>query len=320
MKIEKSAFTVNSKYDSNIIHGVFASPVVKANAKAIVVIAHGMAEHKGRYDEFITFLAQNGYAVFVHDHLGHGESVKSDDYLGFFGEEDGWKTLVEDCGSVIDCAREIFPNRQVILFGHSMGSFVARAFAQMHPLTLDGAVFCGTSGSNPAAAIAVKIADAVAKSKGNLYRSEFINTIAFGTYNKKIKPQRTEFDWLTRDNEIVDKYVADKYCGFLFTACGFRDLFSVLKYVSGKSWYNGVRKNLPMYLIAGDADPVGEYGSGVKQVAADLKKTGHTNVDIKIYKGGRHEILNETDRADVMNDVLLWLDKLTGNDADSDGE
>ena len=318
MKIEKTAFTVESNCKPNIIRGYFCSPVVKANAKAVIVIAHGMAERKERYDEFTSFLAQNGYAVFIHDHLGHGESVENDDYLGFFGEEDGWKTLVEDCYTITNYAREIFPNKPLILFGHSMGSFVARAFAEMHPLTLDGAIFCGTSGANPAAGIAVKLADFIARSKGNFYRSEFINAVAFGAYNKKIKPQRTDFDWLTRDNEIVDKYVADKYCGFLFTACGYRDLFSVLKYVSGKNWYKGVRKNLPMYLIAGDADPVGEYGAGVKQVVSDLKKTGHENVEIKLYKGGRHEILNETDRNIVMDDILVWLDKTTGNTSDSD--
>ncbi len=309
MKTEKTLFTVESQLKPTLIHGYFCSPVVKANAKAIVQIAHGMAERKERYDEFVEFLAENGYAVFIHDHLGHGESVQNDDYLGFFGEEDGWKTLVEDCYTVTKYAREIFPNKPVILFGHSMGSFIARAYSQIHDMTLDGAVYCGTSGPNPAAGIAVKLADIIASSKGNMYRSEFINSVAFGTYNKRIKPQRTAFDWLTRDTEIVDKYVADKYCGFLFTACGYRDLFSVLKYVSGKNWYKGVRKNLPILMIAGDADPVGEYGSGVKEVAATLKKTGHEKVELKLYKDFRHEILNETNRQDVMNDILVWLDK-----------
>lgn len=311
MKFEKTAFTVESSLEPNIIHGLFYAPVVKANAKAIVQIAHGMAERKERYDEFASFLAENGYAVFIHDHLGHGESVQSDEYLGFFGEDDGWKNLVEDCYKITKYAREIFVGKPVILFGHSMGSFVARAYSQMHDMTLDAAVFCGTSGSNPAAGIAVKIADAIAKSKGNMYRSELINSLAFGTYNKKFKPQRTEFDWLTGDNDIVDKYVADKYCGFLFTACGYRDLFSVLKYVSSKSWYKSVRKNLPMLIISGDSDPVGEFGSGVKQVVSDLKKTGHNNIEFKLYKNMRHEILNEIERAVVMNDVLSWLDEQT---------
>ena len=132
--------------------------------------------------------------------------------------------------------------------------------------------------------------------------------MTFGTYNKKIKPQRTSFDWLSRDNEQVDKYIDDKYCGFLFTACGYRDLFSLLRYVSVKSWYKGVRKNLPILLISGAADPVGEYGSGVKQVAAELKKSGHGDVELKLYKDSRHELLNDFDKQTVMNDILNWLD------------
>ncbi len=308
MKIEKTGFTVNSALKPVVIHGFFYAPVVKANAKAIFQIAHGMAEHKERYEEFATFLAENGYAVFVHDHLGHGESVEDDKYLGYFGDEDGWMNLVEDCFTITKYAREVFTNKPVVLLGHSMGSFVARAYSQMHDMTLDAAIFCGTSGSNPAAGIAIKLANAIAKSKGNLHRSELINSLAFGTYNKKIKPKNTDFDWLTSDMELVDKYVADKYCGFLFTACGYRDLFSVLKYVSSKNWYKSIRKTLPILLISGDADPVGEYGSGVKQVAAELKKTGHDSVDLKLYKNMRHEILNEIDRAQVMNDILLWLD------------
>lgn len=309
MKTERTEFTLASALAGANIKGVMYTPVVKANVKAIFQIAHGMAEHKERYEEFCDFLAQNGYAVLIHDHIGHGQSVNSDDELGFFGENDGWKNLVEDCYTVTNFARAEFEKRPVIFFGHSMGSFVARAYTRLHDKKdLKGVIYCGTSGANPAAGIAIKLADAVAKSKGNMYRSEFINTLAFGTYNKKCKPQRTAFDWLTTDTDIVDKYVADKYCGYLFTACGYRDLFSVLKYVSGKDWYKNIRKDLPIFLVAGDEDPVGEYGKGVKQVAEDLKKTGHTAVHTKLYKGMRHEILNEIERRAVMNDILEWAD------------
>ena len=309
MKIEKTAFTVESQLKPVVIHGFFYSPIVKANSKAIIQIAHGMAEHKERYDEFATFLAENGYAVFVHDHLGHGESVDSIDNLGFFGEEDGWKNLVNDCYTITKYAREIYPGKPVVLFGHSMGSFIARAYTQIYDMTLAAAIYCGTSGNNPAAGMGIKLADAIVRSKGPKHKSELINSVAFGTYNKKIKPHRTAFDWLSRDNAEVDKYVADDYCGFMFTACGFRDLFSVLKFVSAKSWYKSVRKNLPILFVSGDADPVGEYGKGVKQVVTDLKKTGHDNVELKLYKDSRHEILNDFDRYIVMKDVLEWLDK-----------
>lgn len=310
MKAEKTLFTVPSALKPVNISGYYYSPVVKANTKAVFQILHGMAEHKERYNEFARFMAENGYAVFIHDHLGHGESVADDSQLGFFGEENGWKNFIADAYSVTNYAREQFPDKPVIIFGHSMGSFVARAYTKLHDEGLAGAIYCGTSGTNPAAGIAVKLADAVAKGKGNMYRSDFINTLAFGAYNKKIKPSRTEFDWLSRDFKEVDKYVADDKCGFLFTACGYRDLFSVLSFVSAKNWYHSIRKSLPILIISGDADPVGEYGKGVKQVYKDLKKTGHTATEIKLYSGGRHEILNETDRETVMQDILAWADKI----------
>ncbi len=309
MKTERTEFSVSSALPDYTVKGLLYSPVVKANVKAIFQIAHGMAEHKERYDEFCDFMAQNGYAVFIHDHIGHGESVNNDDELGFFGERAGWRNLVEDVNTITEYAKSQFGNKPVILFGHSMGSFIARAYTKIHGIKLTAAIFCGTSGANPAAGIAVRIADAIAKSKGNMHRSEFINTLAFGAYNKKIKPSRTDFDWLTTVDEEVDKYIADKYCGFLFTACGYRDLFTVLKFVSDKQWFKSVRKDLPMLLIAGDADPVGEYGKGVKQVYNDLKKTGHEKTSMKLYAGDRHEILNETDKQTVMEDILAWTDK-----------
>lgn len=294
------------------IHAKCAAPVVTANAKAIFQITHGMAEHIERYDEFVSFLAENGYAVYLHDHLGHGKSVSSDDELGFFGENGGYKSLVEDCHELTKIAKSDFPGIPVIFFGHSMGSFVARAYVQRYGNELAAAIFCGTAGTNPAAGIAIKLADMIAKSKGSHFRSEFINTLAFGSYNKRIKPPRTDFDWLTKENDIVDKYVADKYCGFLFTAAGYRDMFTILNSVSKKSWYKTVSKSLPIMLIAGEDDPVGEYGKGVKQVCTDLKKAGHSDVTLKLYKNDRHEILNETDRADVMADIIAWADSKIG--------
>ena len=309
MKIETYSFTLPSKLEGTTLVGKVYTPIVRANAKAVFQIAHGMAEHIERYEEFCTFLAENGYAVYIHDHAGHGKSVISDKELGFFGEEDGWKTLVEDCRTVNQLAAGEFPDRPMIFFGHSMGSFIARAYTRLYSANLAGAIYCGTSGANPAAGIAIGLADMIARSKGSHYHSEFINTLAFGAYNKKIKPARTEFDWLTKDEAIVDKYVADPYCGFLFTACGYRDLFTVLKSVSGKAWYQGLPKSLPVFLIAGECDPVGEYGKGVKQVYRDLKKTGHSDVSIKLYPGDRHEILNELDRQSVMEDIVKWADE-----------
>ncbi|MCL2514037.1 MAG: lysophospholipase, partial [Oscillospiraceae bacterium] len=239
--------------------------------KAVVQIAHGMAEHIDRYEYFIKYLNTRGCAVFISDHAGHGKSVKSEADLGYFGEKDGDKTLVEDVKSLTDIAVKAYPDFPVILFGHSMGSFVARSYAAKYGDLLRGAVFCGTAGANPAAGAGIAVANLTAKSKGSHYRSEFIDKLAFGAYNKKYKPARTKFDWLTNDEAVVDAYIGDRLCGFLFTAAAYRDMFTLLKGVSGSAWYKKVPKELNMFLVAGKDDPVGAYGKGVTQVYDKLR-------------------------------------------------
>ena len=311
MQIEVVPFKLDSSLEGHKLSCLMYAPVVQANVKAVFQIAHGMAEHKERYDRFCTFLAENGYAVFIHDHLGHGESINSEDDLGWFGDSGGWRNLIEDCYKVTLFAQSKFSGKPYIFFGHSMGSFIARAYSLLHGKHLAGAVYCGTSGPNPAAGMGSSIADMIARAKGTHYKSEFINSLAFGSYNKRIKPAKTPFDWLSVNEANVQTYIADPLCGYLFTATGYRDLFNVLKYVSDKKWFRNLRKSLPVLLIAGAEDPVGEYGTGVKKVAAELKKCGQTDVKTKLYAGLRHEILlEERSKADeVMNDILAWADQ-----------
>ena len=300
-------FTFKSTSGLCDIYAQSAVPSDFSLVKGVVQIAHGMAEHSNRYARFAKALCENGYAVFINDHLGHGKSVASADELGYFGEN-GLTSLVDDMKQLTDIAKKEYPNVPYFLFGHSMGSFLSRNYTEKYGKELNAAVFCGTSGTNPAASIGIMMAKHFEKSKGDHDRSEFLNSMAFGTYNKKTA-KRTEFDWLSRDENEVDKYIADELCGFCFTANGFETLFTALKSVSQKSWYNNVRKDLPILLIAGNADPVGDYGKGVTQVYNDLKKTGH-NALIKLYSGARHEILNETNRDEVMQDIIGWLDKV----------
>ena len=287
------------------IHGKSYEP---STPVGIVQITHGMAEHIERYADFANFLAENGYAVFLHDHIGHGKSCENDSFLGYFGEEGGEKAFVDDVKAMNGIARSKYPDLPIVLFGHSMGSFVARSYSAKYPSTIDAAIICGTSGPNPGAAMGEMIANLIAKRKGSMYRSKFINNLAFGSYCKKIPDKRTDFDWLTKDEKIVDKYIADKYCGYLFTAKGYRDMFRILQEVSAKDWYTKVPTTLPLFFIAGEDDPVGSYGKGVKTVTANLAKTGH-NVETKLYPGDRHEILNELDREKVYADILEWIKK-----------
>ena len=284
------------------------APADKTQVRGILQVVHGMAEHGERYQAMAYYMAYHGYAVFIHDHAGHGRSVENDTLLGYFGEKDGWKALIDDTRTLAEKAMEKYPNRPMFLLGHSMGSFVARAYAAQYGDELTGAIFCGTSGANPGAAAGIAVAGIVEKFKGELYRSPFIDHIAFGSYNKRYENPRTQFDWLSRDESEVDLYIKDPYCGFLFTAAGYKDMFTLLQSVSGKAWYRSVPKKLPILLISGSMDPVGGYGKGVRQVYADLVKSGHGHVKIRVYDGARHELFNETNAKDVLRDLLDWAD------------
>lgn len=309
MAIIRKEFTIPSKTGTA---DVFARCwVPESGAKAVFQIVHGMAEHGERYEDFAAYLCQKGFAVLVDDHAGHGKSVKSDDDLGYFGDEGGWDAFVEDEKALTELAKKEFPDMPIIFFGHSMGSFIAREYVRRYGSdeAVKGAIICGTSGKNPAAAIAIGMAGMIAKLKGSRHRSEFINKIAFGPYNNKIKNPKTPFDWLTTDEAIVGKYIADKYCGFLFTAAGYKDLFTILNTVSGKDWYAGVPKDLPLLVVAGEEDPVGSYGKGVKEVYNNLKAEGCADVTLKLYPAMRHEILNEKERATVYEDIAAWAGK-----------
>ncbi len=287
------------------IHAASYKP--EGEIKAVVQIAHGMAEHLERYEDFAQILCDNGIAVYINDHLGHGASIKSKSELGYFGKENGWSNFIEDCHKLTLIAKEENPDVPVFFFGHSMGSFVARAYCIKYSADIKGAVYCGTAGPNPAAAAGITIAKVIAKIKGDHHRSKLIDKIAFGTYNSKFE-KRTAFDWLSRDNEQVDKYIADEYCGFLFTANGYRDLMELLAYVSADSWFTGLSKELPVLLIAGAMDPVGEYGKGIDKVYNTLVSKGKKNIEKILYDNARHEILNEKACFDnVCADVIGWI-------------
>lgn len=279
--------------------------------KGVIQIVHGMAEHTDRYLEVAKFLCDKGFAVIMHDQAGHGKSVKTDADNGYFCEKDGWKCLTEDVFEVTKLAKKMFSEKKIILWGHSMGSFIARNYLTKHPGAVDGAVICGTAGKNPAAGAGILLANLIIKLKWANYKAKLLDSIAFGSYNKGFEGS-TGFEWLSVNKENVEKYVADPKCGFLFSASGFRDLFSVLNEVSGSTWYTGVPKDTKIYLIAGDKDPVGAYGKGVTEVYDKLISTGHTEVTKKLYPGLRHEIHNEDNRVEVYEDIAAFAEAVVG--------
>ena len=275
--------------------------------KGIIQISHGMCEYIGRYAKFMEYMANNGYIIAGNDHLGHGLSSKREDY-GFFGSNNGYLNFIEDLHSLTKILKAEYGNElNYYLFGHSMGSFIARLYLSKYQAELSGAIICGTGGPNPMAYLGI-IASMLSKQfKGERYRSQLLDKMAFGSLNKNIQDLRTDKDWLTRDEAIVDKYLQDPKCMFTFTAAGFKDLMRLSTKANNRHWFKSIDKQLPIYLIAGDDDPVGNYGKGVTKVYNQLLKNKVSDVELKLYPKARHEILNEINNSEVFQDILKWL-------------
>jgi alpha-beta hydrolase superfamily lysophospholipase len=217
------------------------------DVKAVLVIHHGMAEHRERYLGFIEFLTSNGIAVFMHDMANHGKSNQNFDESGYFGDKDGYKNLVKDLKTTFDMAKAEYPDKNIIVMGHSMGSFIVRCFTAWYAdAGFNGAIYMGTGGANPIAGVGDALSALVAKIKGTKYKSKTLDKLTFGAYGDKFE-KRTSFDWLTRDTDIVDKYIDDKYCGFLFSAQGMNDLVKLNVSANSKEWYSSVPKKFLFY-------------------------------------------------------------------------
>lgn len=278
--------------------------------KAVVQIVHGIAEYVERYDDFATFLNSQGILVVAEDHMGHGKSICDVTPKGCFSG--GWHTAVKDTYRLLKKTMEEFSAVPFILFGHSMGSFMARTILASYPDSgIAGAIICGTAWMPGAVIGAGKtLAATICKMNGESNTSNLLQSMMFGGYNKKIEHPRTAYDWLTRDNRIVDAYAADPLCGFVPSAGLARDMMAGLQYIQDSKNLDAMQKDLPCFLIAGGDDPVGDYGKGVEKCAAEFKKHGMERVDLRIYPLCRHEILNEINRQEVYEDVAKWIGKL----------
>ncbi len=274
--------------------------------RAILQLSHGMCEYVDRYDGFAAFMARHGFVVYANNHLGHGKSAKTMDDLGYFGPKEGYRFLVQDLYKMTCIAKKENPGLPVVLLGHSMGSFIARLYLASFSKQVDAAVLVGTAGKNPLEKTGTALINGIVRVRGGRFRSRFLQKIGFGAYNKKIPNHQTDSDWISRERQVIQKYEADPYCKFIFTAAAFKDLFTMLKLASSQQWPYRIRKDLPILLLAGDMDPVGNYGKGVKEVYQKLKNAGVQDVKMKLYKGARHEILNETNQDEVYADILAW--------------
>lgn len=284
---------------------IFSRLWVGEEKKAVLQIAHGMAEHSGRYDAFATYLAEHGFVVCMEDHAGHGKSAV---VKGHFADENGWEFVLSDMKNLMDEVTEEYPGLPVFLMGHSMGSFLSRSYVVRYGQGLSGCVLSGTMGPNPALFLGRLLAAAQMAVCGKQSRGRLIDKLTMGNSNRRIKNPVNQFAWLSTVDEECIRYSSDPDCGFEFTAAGYADLFSGLQEVNGKNWAARVPQELPILLIAGTDDPVGDYGRGPKIVYKRLKDTGHA-VRIKLYPGRRHELLNEGNREEVYRDVRRWLER-----------
>lgn len=291
-----------------LIHAVRWIP--DQEVKGILQISHGMVEFIERYEEFAEYMTKKGFLVTGNDHLGHGDSVRSKDQYGFFNEKNGNAVLLLDLYQLQRKTKELYPNVPYFLMGHSMGSFLARQYLCLYGKELDGAIIMGTGyHSRFEAKLGMRLTKMIAAIKGWGYRSKFVNALAFGSYNRKFKPGRTDKDWLTKDEKIVDDYIKDERCQFLFTLNGYYNLFFSLAKLSNKDYIQKMPKNLPVLFVSGEDDPVGNFGKGVKKVVDTFKENGMKRVSCKMYPNDRHEILNELDRKKIYQDLYEWIQK-----------
>ena len=299
--IYKSANSV-----SNVTYYILVPEEVEI--RGIVQIPHGMCEYFSRYTTFAKYLCSLGFIVCGNDHIGHGASVSRPSELGFFAARDGWKYLVDDVKQLTDLMQRRYPQLPYFLLGHSMGSLVARLYLTDYGEKLAGCILTGTVGPNAAAISAAHLADSIARTRGMTYRSGFLSDLVFKGYNRKIKDPHSVFDWLSRDESVVSLYQSDEKCNFVFTATGFRDLFTLIAKANASHTFRHTPRGLPLLFLAGDKDPVGKYGEGVRRVVNLYRGAGVKNIEVIFYKDARHKVLNELGRLDAFADISRWLE------------
>ncbi|MFV0479525.1 MAG: alpha/beta fold hydrolase [Anaerorhabdus sp.] len=275
-------------------------------ARGIVQIMHGMEEHKGAYDEFAQYLCEHGFVVVTYDHRGHGN--RSDEGLGYIAEENGWNLLVEDAYKVSQkIKKEYPPATPFFLFGHSMGSIVARSYLKRYDSQLDGLLLCGAPTKESAASIGRFLAGQIVKKQGGKNKSPLLKKLTTGKFNKKIKNAKTEFDWISYNEKNVQRYIADEKCGFGFTNQGYYDLLCGLCDIFEEKNWVMENPNLPILFLAGEDDPVTGGINGRKKSWIQLKTVGYRKIQEVIYPKMRHAIINEENCRDIFADVVHWI-------------
>ncbi|MBQ3869197.1 MAG: alpha/beta fold hydrolase [Clostridia bacterium] len=302
--MRKETGTLPSSDGTHTLHWFACLP--DGEARAAMLIVHGMAEYKERYEKTASDLAEAGIACYCYDQLGHGETRVDESENGYFGEKDGVKYILDDVHGMAGMIRSLYPGLKLILLGHSMGSFIVRYYTAEFA-DIDALVVSGTSGGNPGCGPGILMSKISAKIHGPKYVDKFIDKIAMGGNSAKFKDEEYPAQaWLSRDIAIR-KDMSVK--SFPFSVTGMKDMFEMLRYVSDKKWYEKYPKQIPVYLFSGSDDPIGDYGVGFMKVVNGLKSAG-ADVKYKLYKDGRHEMLNEINRDEVVSDLVKYIESV----------
>ena len=305
----RDEFYFPSKDGNTEIHTIEWKP--DKEVRAVLQICHGMVEYIGRYDEFAQFLCDNGYYVVGNDHLGHGKSVQAKSEYGFFNEKYGNVCVLGDIHTLRQRTMKKYPDVPYFMLGHSMGSSLLRQYIQMYGNGLAGVVLMGTVADHNKAALVFgkRLCRMMAAIRGWHYRSNVVDNLAIGGYNKKIKTAQTKGDWITSDHERLESYATDPMCSFMFTVNAYYNVFAGMIGMQRKESVYMISKGLPVLFVSGADDPVGDFGKGVRKIYEKYKRAGIQDVTLRLYTGDRHEILNETDRQQVYADLLAWFEE-----------
>ena len=297
----KNEFFYPSRDGVTQIHAI--EWITEGEPVGVLQICHGMVEHINRYDEFASFLAENGFYVVGHDHLGHGQSIVSKEKLGYFHHPDGNDVVISDIQQLRVKTQEKYPKLPYFMMGHSMGSFLLRQYLGLYSGGLSGAIIMGT-GNQPNTILlgGMLVCKVISLFKGWEHRSKFVNNMAVGGYEKKMGR-----GWLTKDAAIQEKYSNDPLCGFIFTLNAYYHMFQGMFFMNAQEKEGKASKTLPLFFVAGTDDPVGQCGKGVEKVVKLYQESGYQKVQMKLYPEDRHEILNELDKKLVFHDILNFL-------------
>ena len=302
-----SEISFPSADEKHEIYGEIYEPV-SGEIRGVVQLAHGMTDYVARYEWMADRLCAAGYVFAGHCHLGHGKSAGGEEDLGYFAKKDGVSYLIADMHTMNRRLRAAYPDRPLIVIGHSMGSFIARLYTVKHPHAMDAAVFLGTGGKNPLLPFGLALCSLLTLLYGERHRSSLVAGLSTGSYYKKFDPSEGTTAWLTRDKSRVSTYKTDPYCSVTFTLSAYKDLFRMLGECNSTAWFKEYPKRMPTLIMSGDKDPVGNFGKGTSEVYRRLLLAGCGNVTLKHYEGARHELFNETNREEFAEDLCRFLE------------